>query len=212
MAERLDAAHTALLYFDMLKGGIDRFPERRAAMEAAGVIESCRQVLQAGRTAGLAVLYARANHRPDGADAFAGRLTDVDMEGRSRQAADATVGLGYLVHAGSADAEVIDELRPAPADYDIPKKRWSAFFQTHLDLSLRTRGVDTIVLMGISTEVGIASTAFSARDLDYNLVIVRDACWSRREGAHELLMDRVFPLMARVRTAEQVVGMLNRLA
>jgi ureidoacrylate peracid hydrolase len=209
MAERLDAARTALLFFDMLKGGIDRFPERRAAMEAAGVIQNCRRVLDASRAAGTAVFYARANHRPDGADAFAERLTDVDMEGRSRQDPNATAGLGYLVHAETDDAQVIDELRPEPADYVIPKKRWSAFFQTPLDLSLRRRGIDTIVLMGISTEVGITSTAFSARDLDYNLVIVRDACWSRRGVAHDVLMERVYPLMARVRTAEQVVEMLT---
>jgi len=64
------------------------------------------------------------------------------------------------------------------------------------------------VISGGSTDVGVASTAYAARDLDYNLVIVSDACTSPEEDNHAQFMQRVFPRMARVRTAEQVMRML----
>ena len=89
----------------------------------------------------------------------------------------------------------------------MPKHRWNAFHGTYLDLALRTQGVNTVVLCGGSTDVGIASTAFAARDLDYNLVIVSDACTSPEADNHDQFMRRIFPRMARVRTTAQVVAM-----
>jgi ureidoacrylate peracid hydrolase len=90
----------------------------------------------------------------------------------------------------------------------IPKYRWSAFHQTYLDLALRTKGISTIILCGGSTDVGVASTAYTARDLDYNLVIPCDACVSPEKDNHDQFMTRIFPRMARVRTADQIVTML----
>ena len=110
--------------------------------------------------------------------------------------------------AGYIQEQVIDELKPQPQDYMVPKFRWSAFHQTYLDLALRSRNIDTLVISGGSTDVGVASTAYAARDLDYNLVIVSDACTSPEEDNHRQFMQRIFPRMARVRTAGQVVRML----
>jgi nicotinamidase-related amidase len=104
---------------------------------------------------------------------------------------------------------VLAELEPQASDYIVPKHRWSAFHGTYLDLALRARGADTVVLCGGSTDVGIAATAFAARDLDYNLVIVSDACTSPEEDNHVQFMRRVFPRMARVRTAAEVLRMFN---
>jgi nicotinamidase-related amidase len=66
-----------------------------------------------------------------------------------------------------------------------------------------------VILSGGSTDVGIAATAFAARDLDYNLVIASDACTSPEADNHAQLMKRVFPRMARVRTTAQVLAMLS---
>ncbi len=64
------------------------------------------------------------------------------------------------------------------------------------------------MVTGGSTDIGVASTAFAARDLDYHLVIVSDACSSPELDNHEQFMQRVFPRMARVRTTDQVLKML----
>jgi nicotinamidase-related amidase len=86
----------------------------------------------------------------------------------------------------------------------VPKYRWSAFYQTYLDLALRTRGVTTIVVAGGSIDVGVASTVFAARDMDYSVIVARDACTSPEGDNHEQFMVRIFPRMARVRTVTEI--------
>jgi len=114
------------------------------------------------------------------------------------------------VIGGDASSEVIPELDPRPDDYYIPKYRWSAFHQTYLDLAFRARGIDTFIISGGSTDVGVASTVFAGRDLDYNMIVARDACASSHDRrAHDALMDLIFPRMARVRTTEQVLRMIQ---
>jgi nicotinamidase-related amidase len=103
---------------------------------------------------------------------------------------------------------VIPEIAPRSEDYVIKKHRWSTFFQTHLELSLRTAGIDTIMLAGGATHIGIASTAYSARDRDFNLIILRDACNAGRPGVNEFFMDEVFPVFARVLTVDQALALL----
>ena len=110
--------------------------------------------------------------------------------------------------AGSWEHAIVDELAPLPKDYVIKKHRWSTFFQTHFELSLRTAGVDTIMMAGGATEVGIAATAYSARDLDYNIVFLSDACRSLRPGVNEFLMSKVFSRFGRIMTVDQAIASL----
>jgi ureidoacrylate peracid hydrolase len=154
----------------------------------------------------MTVFYPTGAHSPDGADSVA-RLTDTDMdltpfggEGRA---------IKPRFHKDSPEAEVAAELAPAQGDVRIPKQRWNAFFQTNLDLQLRARGIGTIILAGGSTDVGIASTVFAARDMDYGLVVVRDACFSMRGNNHDFFMDRVFPRMGRVRSVDQTLALMR---
>jgi nicotinamidase-related amidase len=203
--ERLDPAGTALLFFDMLNGHVKKDDPATQARYAP-VIASAVRLLEAARRAGVVVMYAAASHRRDNATS-ACLVTDTDNRLRPL-APGAARESKPVVAAGTREAQVIAELEPLPQDYMIPKFRWSAFHQTYLDLALRNRNVDTLVIAGGSTDVGVASTAYAARDLDYNLVIVSDACTSPEEDNHAQFMQRIFPRMARVRTAEQVVRML----
>jgi nicotinamidase-related amidase len=203
--ENLDLARTALLFFDMLNGHVKKNDPATKARYAP-VIACAVRLLEAARSAGLVVMYAAADHRPDNATS-AHLVTDTDN--RLRPIPAGRPGESRpVVAAGTWEAQVIDELKPQPRDYMIPKFRWSAFHQTHLDLALRSRNIDTLVIAGGSTDVGVASTAYAARDMDYNLVIVSDACTSPEEDNHRQFMQRIFPRMARVRTAAQVLRML----
>jgi nicotinamidase-related amidase len=103
---------------------------------------------------------------------------------------------------------VLAEFAPQPGDYDVPKHRWNAFYQTHLGLSLTSRGIDTVLLVGGSTHVGIASTAFAARDADYQVVVVSDGL-TGYEPQRSFFIEHVFPRMCRVRTVEGVTRMLG---
>ena len=203
--ERLDPARTALLFFDMLNGHV-RKDDAATQARYAPVIAGAVRLLEAARRSGMVVMYAAAHHRPDNSTS-AQLITDTDNRLQTL-APNAPRETTPVVAAGTWEAQMIEELEPQPQDYMIPKFRWSAFHQTYLDLALRSRNIDTLVISGGSTDVGVASTAYAARDLDYNLVIVSDACTSPEEDNHAQFMQRIFPRMARVRTAEEVVRML----
>jgi ureidoacrylate peracid hydrolase len=205
-ANILHPSRTALLFFDMLNGHVKK--DDAALGRYRPVIAAAVELLAAARAYEMMVAYACANHRPDNATS-AHIIRDSDNRLRPLSVEELESG-GPLIAAGTWEAQIIDELAPRALDYLIPKYRWSAFHQTCLDLALRTRGVDTILISGGSTDVGVASTAYAARDMDYNTVIVSDACTSPERDNHEQMMRRIFPRMARVRTARQVIEMLAR--
>jgi nicotinamidase-related amidase len=205
VSERLAAGRCVLLLFDFLEGHVNR--DEASRRRYAPVLAHARQVLAAARKVGVLVAYANADHAPGGATA-ARTLRDTDNRLQPISPGDADAHKP-LITKGTPHARVVAELAPLEGDFIVPKHRWSALHGTYLDTALRARGIDTIILAGGSTDVGIASTAFAARDLDYNLVIVSDACTSPEQDNHDQLMRRVFPRMARVRTARQVAAMLG---
>jgi nicotinamidase-related amidase len=184
----VSAAKTCLLLFDFLVGHVDKDRPRYAP-----VLANAAKLLAAARAAGAMVAYAKADHRADRAT-HAPIVTDEESR-------------PPVITGGTREAEVVPELAPREGEYLIPKHRWSAFYGTYLDHALRTRGADTIVLCGGSTEIGIASTAYAARDLGYNLVIASDACTSPKLDLHQRLMREAFPRLARVRSTAQVLQM-----
>lgn len=170
------------------------------------VLANAEALLHAARAAGAMVVYACADHRPDGGTT-ARTLRDTDNRLQPIAAGDEKAHKPAL-YGGTPEARIVRELEPEPGDFVVPKHRWSAFHGTYLDLALRARKVDTIILTGGSTDVGVASTAYAARDLDYNLVIASDACTSPEEDNHRQFMQRIFPRMARVRHTAEILALL----
>jgi nicotinamidase-related amidase len=185
-----DYRSTALVVFDMLEA-------YREPIEAAGSLEPTARLIEACRSVEVPIFYARADHRADGAD-FARTLADTD--GHFRPWGRTNPPPTVPPHgSGAAELSVLAEIAPRPGDYDVPKHRWSAFRGTHLELSLRSRGVDTIVLVGGSTHVGIASTAYDARDRDFQITIVPECCHGFAEQ-REFFLEKVFRWTADVTT------------
>ena len=203
-----DLKKTALLFFDILNGYVaEAEPGKPRALKPW--IQNAVRLSKAGRAAGLPVFFAKGNHRPDNTTSTL-LLTDTNNSLTPWPDGEVTKGKMHVV-GGDKSSDPIGELDPRPDDYYIPKYRWSAFFQTYLDLALRARGIDTIIISGGSTDVGVTSTLYSARDLDYNLIVVSDACGtSHDQRAHDMLMELVFPRMSRVRTTEQVIEMIQK--
>ena len=85
------------------------------------------------------------------------------------------------------------------SDIEIIKRQWGAFYGTDLELQLRRRGIDTIVLCGISTNIGVESTARNAWELGFNLVIAEDACSAASAEQHNNSINHIYPRIARVR-------------
>jgi len=202
-----DIKKTALLFFDILNGYYHSDAAATARMKPW--VDNAVRLMKAGRQAGLPIFFAKGNHRPDSATS-ALLLTDTNNALKPWPGGEVTKTRMHVT-AGDPSSDVIPELDPRPDDYYIPKYRWSAFHQTYLDLALRARGLDTVIISGGSTDVGVASTVYSGRDLDYNMIVVRDACGSSHDQrAHDVLMDLIFPRMSRVRTTEQVLQMIQQ--
>ena len=204
----LDLKKTGVLFFDMLNGYYhDAEPAKKAKMKPW--IDNAVRLMKAGRGAGLPIFFGKGNHRADGGTSQT-IITDTDMALKPWPGGEVGKWRPHIV-GGDKNSDVIPELEPKPNDYYIPKYRWSTFHQTYFDLALRARGVDTLIISGGSTDVGVASTVYAGRDLDYNMIVVRDACASSHEQqAHDVLMNLIFPRMARVRTTEEVVKMIEK--
>jgi nicotinamidase-related amidase len=106
-------------------------------------------------------------------------------------------------------AELVPELEQQAGDYLVTKQRWGAFLGTSLDDDLRKRGVTQIILGGISTSAGVESTARSAYDLGYNVVLVVDAMTDRDADAHRLSLEKIFPRLGETDTTDNLLKMLK---
>jgi nicotinamidase-related amidase len=95
--------------------------------------------------------------------------------------------------------EIVDELKPQKEDFVFHKHRPDGFVGTDFDLVLRSKGVSTVIIGGVATEGGVEGTARSARNLGYDVVILRDGVGSRSRELHDLalkLMEQTFFDMA----------------
>lgn len=105
-------------------------------------------------------------------------------------------------------AELDPRVGPGPGDILVTKRQWGAFYGTELDLQLRRRCVGTIVLGGISTNIGVESTARNAYELGYSQVLVEDAMSSNAAQAHAFAVENIFPRLGRIRSTEDVLAAL----
>ena len=164
-----------------------------------------QQINAAARAAGIAVFYVQADHRPDG-HRFRPQAVDLGYYGEPGEERGRHTPPPAVSAAGPG-REVIPEIAPQPQDYPIKKHRWSTFFQTHFELSLRTAGIDTLMMCGGSIEIGVASTAYAARVLDFDIIILRDACTSLKPALHDVFLEQLFPIFCRVMTVDDAVAL-----
>jgi len=103
----------------------------------------------------------------------------------------------------------LEALGSAPGDIIVTKRQWGAFYGTDLEMQLRRRAIDTIVLGGIVSNFGVESTARTANELGYNQVFAEDAMCALDEEGHKNSVTRIFPRLGRVRSTAQVLAALN---
>jgi nicotinamidase-related amidase len=105
-------------------------------------------------------------------------------------------------------SDFVPELNLQPSDFQIIKHQWGAFYGTELDLQLRRRGIETIILCGISTSYGVESTARYAYELGYNQIFIEDAMSARSKEEHEFPIKYIFPRLGLIRKTEEVIKVL----
>ncbi|MBS4173079.1 isochorismatase family protein [Bacillus sp. FJAT-49736] len=100
-------------------------------------------------------------------------------------------------------AEFDPKLDVKENDYIVTKRQWGAFFGTDLDVQLRRRGIDTIVLCGIATNIGVESTAREAFQYGYNQIFITDAMTTFSEEEHASSIRFTFPRIGKIRSTEE---------
>jgi nicotinamidase-related amidase len=176
---------TVLLVMDVQRGVVERFAEDR------GYLERLSQAITAARGAGIPVVYVIVGFRPG--------HPEISARNRTFSAAAAA---GRFVE-GSPATEIHPAVAPAPGDLVVTKRRVSAFTGSDLEVVLRSLGAGTLVLTGIATSGVVLSTLRQAADLDYRLIVLADACLDADPEVHRVLLEKVFPRQATVRTAAQ---------
>lgn len=183
----VDARTTALIVVDMqndfcTEGGYSHKSLGRDVASLARPTAPIRALIGRARDAGMAVIFTRLIH-----DEQRGAI-----EERHELIPRRWVSSGRRYIDGSWGAEIIDELRPNEADLVIDKVGYSAFEDTILEEQLRARGIRTIVLTGVVTYACVLSTAFSAFDRGFDVVVVSDAVgtlWDHLGGAALEMVD-----------------------
>lgn len=179
----LDPSRTALVLMDYQRGIVGRLADG----DADALVERAAAALDLARRAGVTVGYVRVALADDEAAAVPER----------NRTFSALAGRGGM-RPDDPDTAVVDRLAPRPEDVTVRKVRVGAFSTTDLDDQLRRRGIDTLVLAGISTSGVVLSTVRDAADRDYGLVVVADLCADTDAEVHRVLIEKVFPRQADV--------------
>ena len=143
---------------------------------AAGTIEKIATVLDAGRAAGVQIIYLQNGWDADYVEAgTAGQSPNYHKSNALKTMRARPELKGQLLARGTWDYALVDRLKPRPGDISLHKTRYSAFFNSQLDSVLRARGIRTIVFVGIATNVCVESTLRDGFHLEYFGVMLEDA-------------------------------------
>jgi nicotinamidase-related amidase len=204
-AGMIDPARTAVFAIDFQRDfcATDGFSAKvgsdMSTMEPA--IDAALDVIQAGRKAGLKLVFMRVITREETDPAVLKRL--MDRRGRS--------GGQGLCRAGTPGADYY-RVKPEPGDIEIEKIRFDSFIETDLDEQLRANGIDTLIVTGVSTDCCVDSTTRSAFQRDYDVFVVADACAAGTPHLHNGALSALEKNVALLVTSDVAVEALESLA
>ena len=183
----IDQAKTALVVIDLQKGVVGR---QTAPHAADGVVKNAAAIAAAFRKNGMPVFLVRVAFSPDGKDML-----------------HPLVDTPWPTQTPPPDwTEIVPEMGPELGDFVITKHQWGAFYGTELELALRRRGITTIVLCGIATNIGVESTARFAFEYGFNQIFAQDAMAAMSAEEHALTVAKIFPRIGLVRTTNEILA------
>ena len=184
----MDKKKTAIIVVDMLN---DFVTGALGCERGQAIVPKTAKLLDAARDAGVPVIFSNDCH-----------LKGIDHELKL---------WGDHAIAGTKGAEVIPELKLSEKDYVVPKRRYSGFFRTDLELLLKELGIDTVIMTGLHTHMCVRHTSADAYCLGYNVLVASDATDSFTEedykGGIEYLKN---VYAAEVYTVDELVEMFKK--
>lgn len=189
----------AILVIDMQNDFVDekgKFASKGLPSMAKDIIEPLSRVIQAARKVEIPIVYTKAVYRSDyldGSRTFA----------MSRK-------LGALIK-GSWGSEIIEKLKPQEGDFIVEKHRFSAFYNTDLEIILRGLVVKTLILTGVATNVCVESTVRDAQFRDFNVIVLRDCTASFNHEMHEASLICIEGFFGVVSTSKEIINMIEEI-
>jgi len=180
MTTDINLDRTALLVMDYQNGIMGR------VSDGEGLLAAARETIDLIRRKGGQIGYVRVGF----AD---GEAPTGTMGSRIGSEAARTT-----FHADAPGTQVHEDIAPQDDDIVVRKTRVGPFLTTDLDTQLRERGVDTLLLAGISTSGVVLSTVRDGHDRDYRLIVISDLCADPEPDIHDFLVQRIFPRQAEV--------------
>ena len=188
----MDWNKTALVVIDMENAFID--PESPLCIRnALATVPACGRVIRKSRERKIPVFFVNRIYRRNGSDVEFTRY-------QSWYDGDRYLAPGST---GPLSIDVPAEFKPQAGDYTIVKPRFSAFFQTELDLILRRLGVTTVILTGTTTPNCIRTTCYDGISMDYNIIIIEDCCSSNTEEIQRVNMEDMARVGAVITSEEE---------
>src|SRR5215469_11418836 len=186
--------HSALLAMDCQTGIVSIYAKPQEEF-----IARASSVLRAARTAGMPVIHVQVGFRPGLPEASNNNklFAAIKSSPQHQKLFEGTLG---AIHPA---------LGPEPNDLVVTKHRVSAFAGTDLEMLLRAKEIDTLVMFGIATSGVVLSTMLEAGDADYRVVVIEDCCADLDAELHQALLTRLFPKRAEVLLAADFVKQLG---
>lgn len=184
---QIDPSSTALLVMDYQPGIVGMLPDPEPLLSAV------ERLLARFRERGGHVGFVRV------------AFTDEDVAAIPETSPmRAAASRAQELHADAPATQVHERLAPQDGEIVVRKVRVGSFSTTDLDEQLRGRGVDTLVLAGLSTSGVVLSTVRDGADRDYRMIVVSDACADPQPGVHDFLCEHVLSRQAAIATAAEV--------
>jgi len=185
----LDPRSTALVVVDLQNFTVAM---NTVPTPAPKVLDNSVRLAEACRAAGIAVVLVRVGHEDHAVPSLQPRID----KGFS----------GFEFPPGAK--EIPEELGPRKGDIVVDKYNWGAFHGTNLDTHLRRRGIRTLIVTGLVTNIGVDTTMRHAHERGYDQILVSDGVAAMSEEEHDYTLRHVAPRISLVRTTEQVLAAL----
>lgn len=203
----LDVSKTALICIDfqtdfLVPGGFgdalgnDVNKVQRAVAPAKNVIDTCREI------EGMLIIHTREGHRPQQADVTQHKMSQTD------NCIGSPGKYGKILIRGEKGHDIVDELYPLPSEVVLDKPGKGSFYATDLELILKARQIETLLVCGVTTEVCVHTTVREANDRGFHCIVIDDACASYIDEFHTAAIKMIWAqggIFGSVATSAQVI-------